>query len=256
MDALRALQSRNNFELIYPNYTNINNELTIEQERTKFISDLKLKRKDLNSRNTLVIGTFGEFPYAESTGDVNIPYCKSEDTRGCLYNPASNPYAPGTQLRTLKTDFAKFDNEVLTTLREQDKNIPLVSVLLSGRPMLVEDLLASSNAVIAAWLPGTSGGQGIVDAIVGDYIIRPKSGSDRNTLSMDWPADMVHLILFRPLSKTSPFTAQTGPSPKSVARSSPQDSDCPPTVLDSFIENNDYQTTPIMNIIAEIASLD
>ena len=256
LDALRALQGKNNFELIYPNYTNINNELTIEQERTKFISDLKLKRKDLNSRNTLVIGTFGEFPYAESTGDVNIPYCKSEDTRGCLYNPVSNPYAPGSQLRTLKTDFAKFDSEVLTTLREQDKNIPLVSVLLSGRPMLVDDLLASSNAVIAAWLPGTSGGQGIVDAIVGDYIIRPKSASSRNTLSMDWPADMVHLILFRPLSKTSPFTAQTGPSPKSIARSSPQDSDCPPTILDSFIENNDQQPTPIMNIIAEIASLN
>jgi hypothetical protein len=64
LDALKGLQAKNNFELIYPNYTNLNNEITIEQERTKFINDLKVKRKDLNSRNTLVIGTFGEFPYA------------------------------------------------------------------------------------------------------------------------------------------------------------------------------------------------
>lgn len=62
--------------------------------------------------------------------------------------------------------------------------------------MLINDLLNNSSAVIAAWLPGTSGGQGIVDAIVGDYVIRPKSSNTRNTLSMDWPADMASLENF------------------------------------------------------------
>jgi len=98
------------------------------------------------------------------------------------------------QLKTLKTDFAKFDREVVTTLKEQDKNIPLVSVLLSGRPMLIDDLLSTSDSVLAAWLPGTSGGQGIVDAIVGNYVIRPKSSNSKNTLSMDWPRDMVIML--------------------------------------------------------------
>jgi beta-glucosidase len=91
----------------------------------------------------------------------------------------------------LKLDFAKFDNEVLTTLRENDKNIPLVSVLFSGRPMLIDNIYSNSNAVIAAWLPGTSGGQGIIDAITGDYVIRPSSSNLKNSLSMDWPKDMV-----------------------------------------------------------------
>lgn len=116
-----------------------------------------------------------------------------EDNLGCKYNPTQNPYAPGSQLRTLKTTFAKFDSEVLATLKEQDKNIPLVSVLMSGRPMLIDDLLSNSDAVIAAWLPGTSGGQGIVDAITGAYTLKPSSAPTRNTLSMDWPRDMVHL---------------------------------------------------------------
>ena len=65
LDGLKDLQkSGASFELIYANYTNLNNEVIIEQERTKFINDLKVKRKDMNARNTLIIGTFGEYPYA------------------------------------------------------------------------------------------------------------------------------------------------------------------------------------------------
>ena len=59
LDALKGLQSKNNFEMIYANYSNLNNELTIEQERNKFVADLKNKRKDMSSRNTLIIGVFG-----------------------------------------------------------------------------------------------------------------------------------------------------------------------------------------------------
>lgn len=62
--------------------------------------------------------------------------------------------------------------------------------------MLVEKLMVESQAVIAAWLPGTSGGQGIVDAIIGDYVFRENGSNDRrNTLSVDWPKTMV-IILF------------------------------------------------------------
>jgi len=171
------------------------------------LSDLKTKRKDMNSRNTLVIGTLGEFPYAESDGDINIPYCKEQDNPGCTYYTGQNPYAPMEQLKTLKADYVKFDKDVLSTIKDQDKNIPLVSVLLSGRPMLIDEIYASSDSIIAAWLPGTSGGQGIVDGITGTYIIRPKSSNNKNTLSMDWPRDMVLIFVCRKLLKTSQSTA-------------------------------------------------
>lgn len=73
---------------------------------------------------------------------------------------------------------------------EQDKNIPLISVMLAGRPMLINSVVNISSAVLAAWLPGTSGGQGIVDAISGDYRLRSKGSSDRtNTLAFDWPVN-------------------------------------------------------------------
>lgn len=193
LDALQALQKTNPFELVYANYSNLNNEVTIDQERTKFLADLKTKRTNMNSRNTIIIGTFGEFPYAESDGDVNIPYCQREDKNGCLYNPVSNPYAPGGQLKTLKVDITKYDKEVLSTIKEVDQKIPLISVLLSGRPMIIDELLSLSDATLAAWLPGTSGGQGIVDAISGAYTIRPKSSPKKNTLSVDWPKSMVNI---------------------------------------------------------------
>ena len=80
----------------------------------------------------------------------------------------------------------------------------MVSVLISGRPLLINQILSSSNAVISAWLPGTAGGQGIFEAISGDYLFRP-NGTKKNTLSVDWPVDMVKLSLFRLLWRISLF---------------------------------------------------
>lgn len=78
-----------------------------------------------------------------------------------------------------------------------DKNIPLISVLFTGRPVPITNIYEQSTAVIAAWLPGTSGGQGVVDLISGAYVARPGGISNRkNSLSMDWPKSMVDLLLF------------------------------------------------------------
>ncbi len=58
--------------------------------------------------------------------------------------------------------------------------------------MIVDNLLSESNALIAGWLPGTSGGQGVVNSVIGDYTFRPNGESDKkNTLSIDWPKNMV-----------------------------------------------------------------
>ena len=63
--------------------------------------------------------------------------------------------------------------------------------------MIINDLLNDSSAFISAFLPGTSGGQGIVDALVGDYIMRPNGTSQRvNSLSFTWPKSMDQLKEF------------------------------------------------------------
>jgi beta-glucosidase len=55
--------------------------------------------------------------------------------------------------------------------------------------MLIPNVTEDSTAVLAAWLPGTAGGQGIVDVVTGDYLLR--SSGKANTLAFDWPRTMV-----------------------------------------------------------------
>jgi beta-glucosidase len=63
--------------------------------------------------------------------------------------------------------------------------IPVVAVLLSGRPMIIEQALGECDAFVAAWLPGTEG-QGVADVLFGDY--RPVG-----KLSFTWPRSMAQI---------------------------------------------------------------
>ena len=65
--------------------------------------------------------------------------------------------------------------------------IPVVTVLLSGRPMIVTSVLDKTDALLAAWLPGTEG-QGVADVLFGDY-------KPTGKLSFSWPRNMAQLPL-------------------------------------------------------------
>ena len=68
--------------------------------------------------------------------------------------------------------------------------IPVVAVLLTGRPLWVNAYLNAADAFVVAWLPGSEGG-GIADVLI-------KSQSDATAydftgrLSFDWPANDVN----------------------------------------------------------------
>ena len=63
--------------------------------------------------------------------------------------------------------------------------IPVVVVLLSGRPLVLGETLEQADALVAAWLPGTEGA-GVADVLFGDY--KP-SGK----LSYSWPRAMAQI---------------------------------------------------------------
>ncbi|HEX2866371.1 MAG TPA: glycoside hydrolase family 3 N-terminal domain-containing protein [Ignavibacteriales bacterium] len=89
------------------------------------------------------------------------------------------PYAEGQGDRTdlrLSTD----DIKVITNLK--NAGIPVVTVLISGRPMIISDIIDKTDAFMAAWLPGTEG-QGVADILFGDY-------KPTGKLSHSWPASM------------------------------------------------------------------
>ena len=151
----------------------------------------------MNKDNTVIIGVLGEPPYAEFKGDVGVPYCQAGSPlsgTGCMYYYVKNDYLLEQQRATLDLAFDPYDQRVINTVRQQDNDIPLVTVLFSGRPMLIDDATAQSQAVVATWLPGTSGGQGVVNALTGEYKFRPGGQKDRrNTLAFDWPSSTVNL---------------------------------------------------------------
>jgi len=92
------------------------------------------------------IAVIGELPYAEGGGDGHL-----------TLNP----------------------QDVQAVRNLKNYNIPVIVILISGRPMIISPILHHCDALIAAWLPGTEG-QGISDVLFGDY---PPTG----ILSQTWP---------------------------------------------------------------------
>jgi beta-glucosidase len=60
--------------------------------------------------------------------------------------------------------------------------IPVVVVVVSGRPLILGDALGMADAVVAAWLPGTEG-QGVADVLLGEY-------KPTGKLPFSWPRSM------------------------------------------------------------------
>ncbi|MGJ5813542.1 glycoside hydrolase family 3 protein [Paludibaculum fermentans] len=96
---------------------------------------------------TVGVVVIGEKPYAEMMGDR----------------------------KTLALD----DADLAAVKNMKAAGIPVVVVLVSGRPLIINDVLAQADAFVAAWLPGTEG-QGVTDVLFGDY-------KPTGKLSFAWP---------------------------------------------------------------------
>jgi beta-glucosidase len=92
----------------------------------------------------------GEIPYAEMIGDRQSLVLSEED--------------------------------VAVVARMKEAGMPLVVVLLSGRPVIIDNVIDKADAFVAAWLPGTEG-HGVTDVLFGDF--KPVG-----KLSFSWPRSM------------------------------------------------------------------
>jgi len=121
--------------------------------------------KSTVSKNTEV--TFSETGNNASNADIGIVVI------------GEKPYAEGMgddgELKLSKEDTAVLNNM-------KSANIPLVVIMLSGRPLMITEELKDWDAFIAAWLPGTEG-SGVADVIFGDY-------NPTGKLSFSWPRDI------------------------------------------------------------------
>ncbi|BCM92925.1 beta-glucosidase BoGH3B [Abditibacteriota bacterium] len=95
----------------------------------------------------------GEEPYAETVGDRQNLQLSAED--------------------------------VAAVQNMKRSGLKVVAILLSGRPLVISDILDHCDAVVAAWLPGTEG-QGVADVLFGDF-------KPTGKLSCSWPKTMAQL---------------------------------------------------------------
>jgi beta-glucosidase len=103
------------------------------------------------------IVVFGETPYAEFQGDIRSLQLRSDLT------------GPLATMKALKA-----------------QGIPVVAVMLTGRPLFVNPELNAADAFVVAWLPGSEGG-GVAD------VLYAKDGADfTGRLPTAWPRTARH----------------------------------------------------------------
>src|SRR5690606_24874960 len=68
----------------------------------------------------------------------------------------------------------------------QGIGLPVITILLSGRPLIVTDYIDQWDGFVAAWLPGSEAGHGIADVLFGDYNFVGR-------LPVTWPKDRTQL---------------------------------------------------------------
>ncbi|MGA2066954.1 MAG: glycoside hydrolase family 3 N-terminal domain-containing protein [Thermoguttaceae bacterium] len=89
------------------------------------------------------------------------------------------PYAEGAGDRK---DLSLSPGDVALVKRAKQSGAPVITILVSGRPLLVGPALEASDAFLAAWLPGSEG-QGVADVLFGDY-------KPTGKLPHTWPRNM------------------------------------------------------------------
>ena len=89
------------------------------------------------------------------------------------------PYA---EMMGDRADLQLLDNDIATVKSISETGVPVVVVLFSGRTVMINEILDSSDAFVAAWLPGSEG-MGVADVLFGDY-------KPTGKLSYTWPKSM------------------------------------------------------------------
>jgi beta-glucosidase len=86
------------------------------------------------------------------------------------------PYA---EMKGDRADLSLDEEDIATVKAVKAAGIPVVVVVVSGRPLVLGEVADQAGAILAAWLPGTEG-QGVADVLFGDY-------KPTGKLSFTWP---------------------------------------------------------------------
>jgi beta-glucosidase len=100
--------------------------------------------------------------------DVEVTFSATNGSAGgadaVVVVVGEKPYAEGKGDRR---DLRLSTNDLALIAKAKETGVPVITVLISGRPLILEAALEMSDAFVAAWLPGTEG-QGVADILFGN----------------------------------------------------------------------------------------
>ncbi len=114
-------------------------------------------------RPDVAVVVYGEDPYAEGQGDTHALVHKDGTHR---------------------------DKQLISSI--VDRDVPVVSVFITGRPLWMNAEINLSDAFVVAWLPGSEGA-GVADVLVSNKDAQPRYNFT-GKLSFDWPAREINVV--------------------------------------------------------------
>jgi len=156
-----SLDSNSDGVVLIKEFKQANLRLNFQPNGTTILEGLKLGMSSSDlvtydpwanelSKEDVIVAVIGEYPYAEGYGD----------------NPSIG--------------ISSFDKSVLKKCYKSGNK--LIVIMLSGRPLLIDDHINKWDGFISAWLPGMAG-EGVSDVILGDYY-------PTGRLSFSWPKNI------------------------------------------------------------------
>jgi len=137
--------------------------------------DWQGKAGDVTTGGTTILAAF-----RQAAGNAAVTHSvDASDVAGAdvaIVVVGEQPYAEGYGD---DADLSLDEVDLATIRRVKEARVPMVLVVLSGRPLILSDALKAADAVVAAWLPGTEGA-GVADVLFGDVAPAGK-------LSFSWP---------------------------------------------------------------------
>jgi beta-glucosidase len=137
-------------------------------------------------------GSPGPVTHGGTTLLAAIKQTVSSDTQ-VTYSPDGNELAgadavivaivemPYAEMKGDRSDLSLSAEDAALVEKAKALNVPVVTVLYSGRPLVLGKTLDQTDAFVAAWLPGTEG-LGMTDVLFGDF-------KPTGHLPRQWPQD-------------------------------------------------------------------
>jgi beta-glucosidase len=121
---------------------------------------------------TSIIDGVEEFASTNRTNEM-------KNYKAAIVVVGENPY---TEMEGDSDKLYLSDEDKASIEKVKKMGLPYVVVLITGRPLIVNDVIDESNAFLVAWLPGTEGG-GVADVLFG-------KSDFQGRLSFSWPKSM------------------------------------------------------------------